>query len=566
MAERNAAQSDNHSKSSKYRKIRGALVAALLGSTMLAVPMLVPSTMISPPLALAQTQDGARLANNAPFSFADLVERVSPAVVSIRVQSRGSSNNESRGNNQRRNENRRDDDNREDNSREHDRRDNDRDENRRGNGKRGMQPDRQSERGNQGGAPFNELFRRFFDENDSDRAQSRERRGQGQRRFSTSQGSGFVISEDGYVVTNNHVIENAVNIEISFDDGSTHDATLIGTDSRTDLALLKIDSDRTFEYVQFANEDVRIGDWVVAVGNPFGLGGTVTAGIVSALGRDIGSGPYDNYLQIDASINRGNSGGPAFNLNGRVIGVNTAIYSPSGGSVGIGFAIPASVVQEVINDLRQNGIVTRGWLGVGIQNVTEDIAESLGLDGAGGAIVTSVSEGSPAQDAGVEEGDTILTVNGENVENSRDLARRIGSLEPDDDVVLGILREGEELDVTVILGALPSSPEDNANNNHRDDNDQEQDNTGDELERLGMLMEVDPEEDNVVITEVDPDSSAYEKGLREGDIIVEVAGVQVSDLSDVLEGLGNAAERSRKSVLIRVRSGDQQRFVALPLG
>ncbi len=556
MAERNATQSDEHSKSPKYRKVRGALIAALLGSTMLAVPMLVPSTMISPPLALAQTQDGAHLANNAPFSFADLVEEVSPAVVSIRVQSRGPNSGESRGNDQRRNENRRNDDRRED----------DRDENRRGNGKGNIQPDRQSYRDSQGDSQFNEFFRRFFDENDGDRAQSRGRRGQEQRRFATSQGSGFVISEDGYVVTNNHVIENAVNIEISFDDGSTHEATLVGTDSRTDLALLKIDSDRTFEYVQFASQDIRIGDWVVAVGNPFGLGGTVTAGIVSALGRDIGSGPYDNYIQIDASINRGNSGGPAFNLNGRVIGVNTAIYSPSGGSVGIGFAIPASVVQEVVNDLLQNGIVTRGWLGVGIQNVTEDIAESLGLGEAGGAIVTSVSEGSPAEDAGVEEGDTILTVNGENVENSRGLARRIGSLEPDDDVVLGILREGENMDVTVTLGALPSSPEDNANNNHRDDNGDEPEDAGDELERLGMLMEVDPDEDNVVITEVDPDSSAYEKGLREGDIIVEVAGVQVSDLNDVLEGLGNAADRSRKSVLIRVRSGDQQRFVALPLG
>jgi serine protease Do len=536
----------------KSRRLRGALVAALLGSTMLAIPVLAPSIVPTAPFAFAGTHDAGLLENNAPFSFANLVEQVSPAVVSIRVESgveQVSTRDDERGNDNQHGEDQRDqnrgDDNRGDDSR--------------GRGK-GSPSQQQSDRG----GSFNDLFRRFFDDNEEGRRQFRDPRDRGQQPRSASQGSGFVISADGYVVTNNHVIEDATKIEISFDDGSKHEARLIGTDSRTDLALLKIDSDKTFEFVEFAVADVRIGDWVVAVGNPFGLGGTVTAGIVSARGRDLGSGPYDDYLQIDASINRGNSGGPAFNLNGRVIGVNTAIYSPTGGSVGIGFAIPSSVVQEVVGELRQDGIVTRGWLGVGIQNLTDDIAESLGLGSTKGSIVTSVADNSPAQEAGVEEGDTILTVNGNAIEDSKDLARRVASLEPEDDAILGILREGEEREITVTLGSLESPPEDSANNNMRGDkNDTEQ---GSKLDRMGMQLEESPDQEGVVIVEIDADSEAFDKGLRQGDIIIEVGGVQVSQLSDVIEGLRSAEEQSRKSVLLQVRSGDQQRFVALPVG
>ncbi len=545
---------DKSSSRPKPWRLRGALVAALLGSSMFVIPVLAPSIVPTAPFALAGTHDAGLLENNAPFSFADLVEQVSPAVVSIRVESgqqqvstRDDDSREPHRNDRRGEEGQRDD------------RDGGGDDNR-GRGKRAPSQ-QQSDRG----GSFDDLFRRFFDDNDNDddRRQFRDPRDRGQQPRSTSQGSGFVISEDGYVVTNNHVIEDASKIIVTFDDGTTLEAELIGTDSRTDLALLKVEADRAFKFVEFAVSDVRIGDWVVAVGNPFGLGGTVTAGIVSARGRDLGSGPYDDYLQIDASINRGNSGGPAFNLNGRVIGVNTAIYSPTGGSVGIGFAIPSSVVQEVIQELRQDGIVTRGWLGVGIQNLTDDIAESLGLDSTDGSIVTSVADNSPALEAGVEEGDTILSVNGETIENSKDLARRVASLEPDDDAVLGILREGEERQITVTLGSLESPPEDAANNNQNGDKDDSGDNS--KLDRMGMELEESPEHDGVLIVGIETDSEAYDKGLREGDIIIEVGGVEVNRLSDVVEGLRIAEEQSRKSVLVQVRSGDQQRFVALPM-
>ncbi len=547
MSENTSNLQGKSSARPKSRRLRGALVAALLGSTMLAIPVLAPSIVPTAPFAVAGTHEAGLLENNAPFSFADLVEQVSPAVVSIRVQS-GAEQVSTR-----------DDDRRNNEQHGEDQRDQNRGEENRGRGKNGS-GQQQSDRG----GSFNDLFRRFFDDNENGGQQFRDPRDRGQQPRSASQGSGFVISADGYVVTNNHVIEDATKIEISFDDGSKHEAQLVGTDSRTDLALLKIDSDKTFEFVEFAVSDVRIGDWVVAVGNPFGLGGTVTAGIVSARGRDLGSGPYDDYLQIDASINRGNSGGPAFNLQGRVIGVNTAIYSPTGGSVGIGFAIPSSVVQEVVRELRQDGIVTRGWLGVGIQNLTEDIAESLGLESTDGSIVTSVADNSPAQEAGVEEGDTILTVNGEVIENSKDLARRVASLEPDDDAVLGVLREGDEREITVTLGSLESPPEDSANNNLNGDKDDTE--QGSKLDRMGMQLEESTDQEGVVIVEIDADSEAFDKGLREGDIIVEVGGVPVSGLSDVIDGLRSAEEQSRKSVLLQIRSGDQQRFVALPVG
>ncbi len=228
------------------------------------------------------------------------------------------------------------------------------------------------------------------------------------RQYGISQGSGFFISDDGYLVTNHHVIENGTEFTVIDRDGKEYDAKLIGADKRTDLALLKVESDETFTYVDFAKEAPQVGEWTVAIGNPFGLGGSVTAGIVSARGRDIGAGPYDDFIQIDAPVNRGNSGGPAFNMHGEVIGVNAAIFSPSGGNVGIAFAIPASTAQDVIMELKDDGTVVRGWLGVQIQNVTDDIAESLGLEEARGAIVAEAQENSPAQKAGLRSGDTIL--------------------------------------------------------------------------------------------------------------------------------------------------------------
>ena len=269
-------------------------------------------------------------------------------------------------------------------------------------------------------------------------------------------GSGFFISPDGYAVTNNHVVDHAQSVQVTTDDGATYKAKVVGTDPRTDLALIKVDGKSSFAYVNFGDSAPRVGDWVVAVGNPFGLGGTVTAGIVSAEGRDIGSGPYDNYLQIDAPINKGNSGGPAFDVNGNVIGVNTAIYSPSGGSVGIGFDIPAQTAKRVIAELKDKGVVTRGWLGVQVQPVTEGIADSLGMKTAEGAMVDEPQNGSPAARAGIQSGDVVTALDGTPVKDSRDLAGKVAALAPGSSVKLDIFRGGESKTVTVTLDELPN--------------------------------------------------------------------------------------------------------------
>ena len=272
-----------------------------------------------------------------------------------------------------------------------------------------------------------------------------------------AQGSGFFISPDGFVVTNNHVVEDAEDITVTMEDGDKYPATLVGTDPRTDVALIKVKADgKTFPFVEFSKKDPRVGDWVLAVGNPFGLGGTVTAGIISAHNRDIGSGPYD-YLQIDAAVNRGNSGGPSFDLDGKVIGVNTAIFSPSGGNVGIAFDVPAALVQEVVTQLKATGTVDRGWLGVVIQNVSDDIANSIGMKEAKGAMVTKVTEDGPAAKEDLKAGDVIVEVNGDKIDNSRDLARKIAELHPNTPVKLAIIRYGEKREVTMNLSTFPNS-------------------------------------------------------------------------------------------------------------
>src|SRR2546423_3027476 len=276
------------------------------------------------------------------------------------------------------------------------------------------------------------------------------------RQFSMAQGSGFFISPDGYAVTNNHVVERGKSIEIQTDDGKTYSAKVVGTDPKTDLALLKVDGRNDFPYVKLADKAPRIGDWVLAVGNPFGLGGTVTAGIVSARGRDIGSGPYDDFIQIDAPVNKGNSGGPTFDIDGAVIGVNTAIFSPSGGSVGIAFAIPAETVKAVVAQLKDKGSVARGWIGVQIQPVTSDIADSLGLKAASGALVAEPQADGPALKAGIQAGDVITAVNGAALKDARDLARTIGSMAPGASVKLTVLQKGQEKIITLTLGDLPN--------------------------------------------------------------------------------------------------------------
>lgn len=395
------------------------------------------------------------------------------------------------------------------------------------------------------GSPMERFFKQF-------QGQQGNRKPQSHRAIAL--GSGFFISEDGYVVTNNHVVDGSSDFTITDSSGKEYQARLIGTDPKTDVALLKVDSKDKFTYVEFANDDVRVGQWVVAVGNPFGLGGTVTAGIVSALGRDIGASNYDDFIQIDASVNKGNSGGPTFNTRGQVIGINTAIYSPSGGSVGIAFDIPAATAQHVIQDLKDHGEVVRGWLGVGIQPITRDIADSLKLADAKGALVTEPQEGSPAALAGIKAGDAILTVNGKTVTDARNLSQIIADYAPGTTVKIGIVRAGKEQTIEVKLGKLPSDQKMASADPSKPAS----------VADLGIALTSAPDNKGVVVSDVDPDSTAAEQGIQPGDIILAVGGSEVTRPADVEREVADAKKSGLKAVLVRVKSGDHTRFVALP--
>jgi serine protease Do len=378
----------------------------------------------------------------------------------------------------------------------------------------------------------------------------------------TGEGSGFFISADGYAVTNNHVVDHAKTVQVTTDDGAVYDAKVIGTDAKTDLALIKVDADKNFAWVKFAQDDPRIGDWVVAVGNPFGLGGTVTAGIISARGRDIGSGSYDDYIQIDAPINKGNSGGPAFNVNGEVIGVNTAIFSPSGGSVGIGFDIPANTAKMVVAQLKERGSVERGWLGVQIQPVTTDIADSIGLKKAEGALVDETKATGPAAKAGIAAGDVITAINDVPVKNARDLARKIGTTAPGTSIKLTVLHKGEQKAVELTLGNMPNDEQAKA--------DAGSDAAAKGLPRLGLTIAPAKEvagsgDQGVAVIEVDPSGPAAERGVKTGDVILDVGGKAVADAADVRKALNEAQTAGKKTVLMRVKRADATRFIALPL-
>jgi serine protease Do len=340
---------------------------------------------------------------------------------------------------------------------------------------------------------------------------------------------------------------------------------VIGTDQRTDLALIKVDGRSDFPFVKLAEKPPRIGDWVLAVGNPFGLGGTVTAGIVSAAGRDIGAGPYDDFIQIDAPVNRGNSGGPTFDTSGNVIGVNTAIFSPSGGNVGIAFAIPASTVNSVVTQLRERGSVTRGWIGIQIQPVTAEIAESLNLREARGALVAEPQAGSPAVKAGIQAGDVITAVNGNPVRDARELSRTIGAMAPNTTIKLTILRGGKETQMSLTLGELPNQREARATPERNT-----QKPSGHDVPRLGLTLAPAGEvagsgKEGVVITQVQPDGIAAEHGFRTGDVIMEVAGRRVGKPDDVSAAITEAQNEGKRTVLLRVKSGEGIKFVAVRL-
>jgi serine protease Do len=410
------------------------------------------------------------------------------------------------------------------------------------------------------GSPFDKFFQQFGQQFGQHGQRGQMPQG---RQTITGEGSGFFISPDGYAVTNNHVVDHAKSVQVTTDDGTIYTAKVVGTDQKTDLALIKVDGKGDFPYVKFADKAPAVGDWVVAVGNPFGLGGTVTAGIVSARGRDIGAGPYDDYVQIDAPINKGNSGGPAFDVEGNVIGVNTAIYSPSGGSVGIGFDIPADTVKTVVAQLKASGHVTRGWLGVQIQPVTAGIADSLGMKKAEGAMVDEPQDGSPAAKAGIQSGDVITAVNGTAVKDARDLARTIGTLAPNATVRLDLIRGGQAKSVSLTLGEMPDQQQAKA------DTDGAQPTGG--VPHLGLSVAPASEVSGaggqgVVVTAVDPDGPAAEQGFQTGTVILDVGGKAVANAGDVRQALVDAKAQGKHQVLMRVRQGDATHFVALPLG
>jgi serine protease Do len=447
-----------------------------------------------------------------PAGFADLVAKVKPAVISVRVRMEQGANTASK--------------------------------------------DQKDTTPLQPGSPLDRFFRQFGLPDLPNGMQPRQR-------LVTGEGSGFFISSDGYAVTNNHVVDHAKTVQVTTDDGKIFTAKVVGTDEKTDLALIKIDGG-SFPYVKFADHAPRVGEWVVAVGNPFGLGGTVTAGIVSASGRDIGSGPYNDYIQIDAPINKGNSGGPAFDVDGNVIGVNTAIFSPSGGSVGIGFDIPADTAKAVVAQLKDKGSVTRGWIGVQIQPVTAGIADSLGMKKAEGALVDEPQPGSPAATAGIESGDVITAIDGVEIKDSRDLARRIGAMAPGTSIKLGILHKGEQKTVTLTLGQLPDARQAQAGSTGNEM-------PGNGVPRLGLTLAPAAEvagagSKGVAVTAVEPDGPAAEHGLRTGDVILDVGGKAVSKPADISKDLADLRKEGKHTVLMRVKSGDTTKFVALPLG
>jgi len=515
LSQSRTSQSSRAQQPSLLSARKLALMASVVAGLGIAVYGVSPSSggidIFGSP-AHAQTNN---VVSSATQGFADVVERVKPSVISVKVTMKERARDAA---------NRSDDD--------------------------------------EAGSPMERFFRQFGGPDGLPQSPGRG----GRHGEVMGQGSGFFISSDGFAVTNNHVVDGADKVEVTTDAGKTYTARVIGTDPRSDVALIKVEGGADFPFVKLSEGKARIGDWVLAVGNPFGLGGTVTAGIVSASGRDIGSGPYDDFIQIDAPVNKGNSGGPAFNMQGEVVGVNTAIYSPSGGSVGIAFSIPASTVRNVIAQLKDKGSVSRGWIGVQIQPVTQDIAESMGLKRADGALVADPQKEGPAAKAGVEAGDVITAVNGQQVKDARELARIIGGLVPGSAAKLDLVHKGQDKMVSLTLAQLPNTQEAKADV----EADEKRASHGTDVARLGLTIAPASKVDGagnegVVVMKVDPESAAADRGLKKGDVILEVAGRSVGNPSDVREAIEAARTDKKRSVLMRLRSGDASHFVAVPL-
>ncbi|PWC33131.1 DegQ family serine endoprotease [Azospirillum sp. TSO35-2] len=508
-------------------RLRRTVAALLLGSTVLTGPALAG-------WAASQAQSSATppavtMMQDAPSTFADLAAKVSPAVVNIAAM-------------------------------------------------QDAKPEQRAQRAPgipafPPGSPFEEFFRQFQDQMNRNGGPNGGSNGepddqdQGPRGKSGALGSGFIIDPAGYVVTNNHVIDGSSDITVTLQDGTALPAKIVGRDAKTDIALLKVTSDKPLPAVDWADSaKTRVGDWVMAVGNPFGLGGTVTKGIVSARGRDIHSGPYDDYFQLDAAINRGNSGGPTFDLNGRVIGINTAIYSPNGGSVGIGFAIPANLAKEVVAQLKDSGKVERGWLGVKIQEITPDIADSVGLPAAKGALVAEVTPDSPAQRAGLKQGDVVLSYAGKPVDNLRDLTRNVAETKAGDTVDLKILHDGREKTVPVRIDRLSEQAQLAAAETAPAEQAEAAAVKGLKLapldpaarKRLGIGDEVQ----GVVVTGL---SAKTETPIRPGDVIERVGDSAVKNPADVRHHVAEAEKAGQKAVLMLINRQGNESFVALKL-
>jgi serine protease Do len=505
---------------SRTRKWLGASALAIMvgiggGSALLAA---------STPGTMAQVQPAAQItlpAPATPTSFADLVEAVKPAVVSIIVEGEQGSRNL------------------------------------RGGGREFNFDFPDLPEGDL--RDFLERFGNQFGQGPRGETPGQQNRAPA-RKFMAA-GSGFAISADGYFVTNNHVVENAEKVTVVFDDGDEMTATVVGTDERTDLAVVKVDGVTDLPFVNFATDDVRVGDWVVAVGNPFGLGGTVTAGIISGRGRDIAGSAQGDFLQIDAAVNTGNSGGPAFNLKGEVVGVNTAIFSPNGGNVGIAFAIPSNIVQQVAGQLIESGTVTRGYLGVGIQDVNRDIADSVGLESPRGALVTEPAADGPAQAAGIRSGDIITKVDGVAIANALALSRTIAGKGPDTEVEITLFRDGAEQTLTVTLSKLdettpaaPVEPEAPV-----------EEEAGPTESSVGITLVPNGEGEGLLVQDIDPSSIAAEKGFAVGDTILEVDNQKVATTAQFEDAIAGVRDSGRGTALIKAERNGQIRYLGLPL-